>query len=756
MKNHSHRYALLLSTAVTAVAGILEAAPAFAQTAANDAAAQTSTGLQEIVVTAQKRTERLQDVPVSITALDSGSLARQNLVSLQDYASRVPGLNYSGTQQSQIAIRGITTGGTGINPTVAILVDDVPFGSSTAFPLANTLDLDPADIRQVEVLRGPQGTLYGASNLGGLIKYTTIQPNTSDYSGTMQLDGNNATNGGYGYGARGTLNVPLANDVAAVRVSGFYRKDPSVGFNALTNDDRANTSRAYGGRAALLLRPVERLTLDFSALYQKLRRFGNAGGARVQEYVDANYKPQFGPLGTNNLPQPSFEKVQLYTGRAVYDLDFATATSITSYSKYRGQDNSDLTQLFAGAIPFFSVIGVNFPPTNRLVLDAGHQTNKWTEEFRLASKDNQPLEWLVGFFYTHEKSDNPQDIDSVGTGSPDNIYSGHRYSKYEEYAGFADLTYHFTPKFDVQVGARYAHNSQDFTSVATGRLELLLSGFTTNNLVVDGTSKEGAWTWLVTPRYRFSRDLMVYARVATGYRPGGPNLPQPGISNTFNSDKTTNYEAGIKGELMDHKVRFDADAFWIDWKNIQLLTINPATALAYTSNGSAARSRGFEASVDVKPLPGLTLGANGAYIDAELTSGLPGSGGANPAAYGVSGDRLPFSAHWTGNLNAEQEFNLDTHTSFYVGGNLSLVGRRLADFTNSAAAPRVVLSSYRQLDLRAGIRRDGYGLNFFVKNLSNSRGAFSGAYQTNYIPVNGYQLSLINPRTIGINVTAAF
>lgn len=709
--------------------------------------------VQEIIVTAQKRSERLQDVPVSITALDATSLTQQNLVTLQDYVSRVPGLTYAGTQQGEIAIRGVTTG-FGTNPTVSILVDDVPFGSSTAFPQANSLDLDPADVRQVEVLRGPQGTLYGASSLGGLIKYTTIEPNTHKFSATAESDGDKATDGGYGYGLRGTANVPLVDGVAALRVSGFYREDPPIGYDALTGQHDANHSHAYGWRAALRINPIEPLTIDLTAFNQQLSSFGNAGGTRVEEYVDSNYRPQYGDLGYSNLAQPSFDKDRLYTGRVNYDLDFATVTSITSYSQYLGNQAQDLTQLFSGLIPVLSLVGVNIPATDRTLLGNGHSTNKWTEEFRLASKGNQKLDWLVGFFYTHEKSDNPQVLDANGSGSPINIYTGQRLSTYKEYAGFADLTYHFTPEFDIQVGDRYAHNSQTFTTVASGPLEILTTG-DTSPVVTRGISSEGAWTWLVTPRYRFSPNLMAYVRIATGYRPGGPNLPQTGVPDAFRSDKTTNYEVGVKGELWDNKVRFDADGFWIDWSNIQLLNINKATQFAYTSNGSAARSRGFEASVDYNPWRGLTLGANGAYIEATLTKDLPQSATISPVN-GVAGDRLPYSPRWTGNLSAEQQFDLGARSTIYFGGNLSFVGKRLSDFTDTAADPRVHLSSYQQLDLRAGLRRDGYGLNFFVKNANNSRGALTGSYQTNYVPANGYVLNLINPRTIGLNLTASF
>ena len=755
MKNSDYRCTLFLSTAMIAASavGLLGAAPVSAQQAEGDQVGDEPSGENVIVVTAQKRNERLQEVPLSVTALDAASLSQQNLVSLQDYSSRVPGLTYSGNQQGEIAIRGVTTG-FGTNPTVAILVDDVPFGSSTAFPQASSLDLDPSSLKQVEVLRGPQGTLYGASSLGGLIKYTTAEPDTYDFSGTAEVGANLATDGGEGYSVRGMANVPLIDGVAGIRVSGFYRRDPPIGYNALTNEEDGNRSRTYGWRAALRVNPTDALTMDFAVLDQQLRNFGNTNGSRAQEFVDSNYQPQYGDLGYFNLPQPSFSKNRLYTARLNYDLGFADATSITSYSKYSGNEDVDLTQLFSGIIPILSLVGADIPPDDRVILGNGHSTKKWTQELRLTSNGSATIDWIVGFFFTDEDSENPQILDAVGTGNPINIFTGERNSAYKEYAGFAALTYHFTPEFDVQVGGRYAHNSQTFETVASGPLQVLQTGDTAP-AVTRGTSSENAFTWLITPRYRFSPDLMAYARVATGYRPGGPNLPQQGVPDTFDSDKTVNYELGIKGELFDRKIRFDVAGFWIDWSDIQLLNINSATQFAYTTNGSAARSRGIEGSVDYRAWEGFTLGANVAYIEAELTEDLPQPATVSPVD-GEAGDRLPFSPKWVANLSARQEFDLSDNATIYFGGNFSIVGKRFGNFTDSETHPRVYLASYTQIDLNAGIRWEDYSLNFFVKNANNSRGAISGSYQTNYVPENGYILNLINPRTIGVSFNASF
>src|ERR1700678_1267405 len=248
--------------------------------AADNSPSASNENLAEIVVTAEKREERLQDVPVPVTVISTEDLLNTNHQRLQDYYTTVPGLNLvSGDGASSLAIRGITTGGgsTG-NPTVGVTIDDVPFGSSSGLLAfgGQIPDIDPSDLARVEVLRGPQGTLYGASSIGGLLKYVTVDPSTEGFSGRMQADANSVYNGnGPGYVVRGAVNIPLT-DTLAVRASAFTRRDAGYIDDPFIGRDGVNRADVNGGRVSLLWRPSADLSLKIGALLQDTRGFGSA------------------------------------------------------------------------------------------------------------------------------------------------------------------------------------------------------------------------------------------------------------------------------------------------------------------------------------------------------------------------------------------------------------------------------------------------------------------------------------------------
>src|SRR3984957_15499156 len=232
--------------------------------------------LEEVIVPAQKREERLQDVPVPVTVIKADSLVENNQTRLQDFYTSVPGLTVmpstsgSGGSFQSVSIRGITTG-VYTNPTVGIAVDDVPYGSSTAIGAGGGMvvaDIDPADLARIEVLRGPQGTLYGASSMGGLIKYVTVDPSTDATTGRVEANMNGVVNGAeLGYGALCSINLPLGDNLA-LRASGFTRQDPGYIDNVQTGQTGINEDRVSGGRIAALWRPSPSLSLKVSALYQ--------------------------------------------------------------------------------------------------------------------------------------------------------------------------------------------------------------------------------------------------------------------------------------------------------------------------------------------------------------------------------------------------------------------------------------------------------------------------------------------------------
>lgn len=707
--------------------------------AANEASIDQGTPLEEIVVTAQKREEGLQDAAVPITAVAGQTLIDSNQLRLQDYYTSVPGLNLTnnGGSQSVIAIRGLTTGA-GANPTVGIVVDDAPFGSTRSLAGSFAPDIDPGDLARVEVLRGPQGTLYGASSLGGLIKFVTVDPSPDALGGHAQADTENVSHGdGVGYGLRGGINAPLSNTLA-IRVSGFDRQTPGYVDDSALHINGVNKEHVSGGRFSVLWRPSQDLSLKLSALFQNDGADGQSAVTLLAGLGDLQ-QVQVLPLGSYHNALSS------YTATLTADFDGVSLVSISGYSVNDYHSLVDTGSFFAAfsAEPLYGVGGAENYHSAR--------TSKFTQEIRLSGSLHQRLDWLIGVFYTHEDSptrDVYYAVNPFTLSVPGLILDDPYPTTYAEYAAFADLTYHFTDQFDVQIGGRESQNSQRYSETLTGPLDELL-GFPSPAIEPPERTKDNSFTYLLTPRYKFSPDLMLYARLASGYRPGGPNstcilFPAPC---RFAPDKTVSYEVGIKGETLDRMLSFDASMYYIDWKNMQLQVTSPSSGTLFYTNAGRAKSQGLELSVQAKPLAGLTVSAWAASNDATLTSDFP----ANSAAFGVAGDRLPYSSRFSGNVSFEEDFPLATRATGFVAGAESYVGSRESEFTGSAQQSRRTLPAYAQASMRTGVRCDSWMFNLFVNNIADKRGALalfvSGPIQN---------VVLIQPRTVGLSVSKTF
>ena len=713
-----------------------------AQAADSTGPADTSGGdLAEVVVTAEKRNERLQDVPVPVTAITADTLLENNQVRLEDYYTSVPGLSLTSSTfgQPSVIIRGIATGaGTLTNPTVGITVDDVPYGSST--PMgggAIVPDIDPSDLQRVEVLRGPQGTFYGASSIGGLIKFVTVDPSTDALSGRIQADVNGIHNGdGAGYGLRGAVNVPLS-DTWALRASGFFRRDPGYVNDVLTGMRGVNREEDYGGRLSALWKPSDAFSLKLGALFQDSQRYGGNG-------VDAG--SDFEDLRQTSIPNTGgFErKYQVYSANLTARLGNATLTSISGYSINSLRDSVDLTSgLGSLTDSIFGVSGLNGAEINK--------TTRFSEEVRLAMPFGQRFDWLVGAFYTHEYSPYQQPMLAAEAATGEVVGTALDYnwwSKYEEYAVFTDLTVRFTDNFDVQFGGRESANRQSYGETDTGPFVPIFEGLPSPVLYGLLRSSEDSFTYLVTPRLKLTPDLMLYARLASGYRPGGPDdvAQQFHLPPTYQPDKTENYELGLKGDAFDRTLSFDASIYYINWKDIQLTVVSPELNIGYFTNGSRAKSEGVELSGQWAPRAGLKLGAWVAYSDAELTESFP----ADSAAYGVAGDRLPYSSRFSGNLSVDDDFPLTGAMSGFAGATASYVGSREGLFQPSApdVTPRNVLPGYTRLDLHTGVKYDAWTVNLYVNNATDSRGVLNN----DHLPY----IYLIQPRTVGLSLVRTF
>ena len=547
---------------------------------------ESGASLQEVVVTAEKVREPLNRVPLSMTVLTADDLASRGALQFRDFANMIPGLTYTtaGPGFTQISLRGITTGDD-VNSTVGIYVDDVPIGTSTGFAMGGQLALDVGlfDIAQVDVLRGPQGTLYGANTMGGLIKYVTSQPNATQYGGKLQAGASYTKDGTENYDVTATGNIPLVPNTLALRATGFESRDGGFIDNVALGEHNVNRSDTYGGRTDVLFTPADNLTVRLSGFLQDISR----SGMPTADFTAAG-DPVVGNLDQNNpLDQPFHQQFRLVSGTLTYVLAPLIVTSISSYQAMQSQVFYDYSHIF---VPEFASFGLLYGAVGDY---QGLQTGKFTQEIRLASNGSNRVDWLLGGFYTHEMSSDAQMFvlrDSAGDPTPNNLYSLSTPSLFKELAAFGDVTYHVTDKVAVTGGVRYSHNSQNFTEYGSG---LFTQSEPTN------TSSEGVYTYLGNARYFINKRSTLYVRYATGYRPGGPNYiarspvtGAPIAPLTFGSDHLRSYEAGLKTVTLNRVFSADIDAYYIDWSDIQVITT--IDGFSVYANAAAAKSQGME------------------------------------------------------------------------------------------------------------------------------------------------------------------
>ena len=705
------------------------------------ATAQTSTNvsvLEEVVVTAQKFEQKLSETPLSVTAISAHNLEALGATQFRDFASTVPSLTFttSGVGSTQVNLRGITTGNN-ISPTVGIYVDEVPYGSSTPFASGAQLALDVGlfDVSRIEILRGPQGTLYGASTMGGLLKYVSVLPDVSAFGATARAGVVSTSGGGVGYDAAAAINAPLADDKAALRVSGFYTHDSGFIDNLTNGRDDVNESNVYGGRVDLFVKPADKLSLRLAAFAQNIDRDGTASA----DFGLASGEPIDGDLDQRRLRAEPFEQeFRLVSGTLTYDFENAALTSISSYQTVRSHAITDVSEFFGPALAAGGIV------LGSVEVEKENETDKFTQEVRLAAT-GQTLDWSIGAFYTDEQSDQFQTLNAStpdGAVFPVDLLTVNLPSSYEEYAGFGTLTWHLTQQLDFTGGVRYAHNSQRFEQIGSG--PLIFS-------VPERSETESIVTYLATIRYRASDNLMSYLRYATGYRPGGPNVVlndlsgQPLASPTFGADKLRSYEGGIKASTADGRFGVDAAVYFIKWDDLQINAVR--NGLGVVDNAAAAESKGAELTLTLIPTPHLTLVGAVGYIDAELSEDAPDLGG-------LEGDRLPDTPEFTGTLSADYTFEVGGRAAF-LGTTVRHVTDRVSSYDSSAGSPQYDLPEYTTVDLRTGLQLGSARLQLYVRNAFDERGKLSAT--TAFSALGGpVWVSLVQPRTIGFNVITQF
>ena len=733
-------------------------------------------GLEEIIVTAQRRAQTLAEIPMSITVLSGEELSRQQADNFQDLVDLIPGFSITTTQRgaTRITLRGINTGG--VASTVAVYVDDVPFGSSTGLANGAVLsgDFDTFDLARLEVLRGPQGTLYGASSLGGVLKYVPNAPSTEAFEVKAQGSVESVDDGGMGYAFTGVLNAPIS-DTFAVRASAFYRVDEgfidSIGNNpipTLTDPNvnviegtqvasELNSLDTYGGRLSALFQPTDNFSINLAALLQDIE----SGAPDVVDADPDTLKPlNSKPVQSRYQDASSDFEYRIYSADIEWDFGPMTLESITSDSTFEQnfQQDAAIAAPLAG-VPLSALLTFTFddPTTPEIapllsaVLPQVTSTDKVTQEFRLVSAESDTFEWIVGAFYTDEESLISQEIIAVDAGT-ENPAAGlpvlavaNLESTYEELAFYANASWYITPAFELNFGARTSDNDQTARQITSGPLA--------GDSDFSVKSSENPFTWSISPRFEISDSTSVYARVATGFRPGGPNVVPPGAPadtpRTYDSDSLTSYEVGVKTATSDGRFSLDAAAYFLDWDDVQLLVV--VNGIGLNANGGKAESKGLEFTAGFYPVDGLSLSLNGAYTDAYLTEDT------DPILVGGSdGDPLPFVPEWRMGLGADYEWSLSNDRMAYVGGNLTYTDDRPSGFSNLDSNGDVrTAESYTTVNLRAGYTAGRWSLELYGKNLTNELGITS--IDSDNTPATGrVELGVIRPRTYGLMLGVSF
>jgi iron complex outermembrane recepter protein len=596
------------------------------------------------------------------------------------------------------------------------------------------------------VLSGPQGTLFGANALGGTLRYITEAPKLSQLSGQVEAEGDYATHGAAGGAVRAELNAPLGDKVA-LRVVGVDEDDPGYTDDPSHGRKDIGDARILNGRASLLFAISPKLDVQLNGFAEHVQ----SNGFDVSMRDPITHEPTQGPYDQSFAsPQPS--EAELYLGSAVvrYDLGWSNFTSITAYQTTANHSTSDFAVAYSAILG--SILGPAGVNPYALVVDA--TSKRFTQEARLASPSGGRLEWVAGAFYSDEQtfqSDvirNNADPKGLLLGLP--IGTFNLPSTAKDFALFANATYRITPTLDVTLGVRQTWDSDVFSSSGFGFV--VNPPAPTTAITGRGTSDQSVQTYLVNLRYHPTDATMVYARIASGYRPGGPNLQTGGGgagNQSFASDTLWNYEVGLKQTLSDRGF-INLDAYDIEWSDIQ--QVRNIGGVNQLVNAGNARIDGAEGTFSYRLLPQFNVLVTAAYTDARLTTPAPLLGLAQ------AGARLPLSPVFSSALVASYSFELPG--SIHGALNLAVrqIGERNSGYPGSTVAINYKLAAYNVVDLTANFGSDaGWQVSPYIKNIFDVRGEVSAQTATNqFVPGAPVPVTLTQPRTFGLVIGRSF
>lgn len=700
----------------------------------SDAAlAQTARSGEEIVVTASKREEKLRDVGAGISVVTSQQLDDLHASSVQDFIQLLPGvsLQSNGTPgRETIAVRGVSPQGSGA--TTVTYIDDIAVGATSveAEPSTYAIDINPSDVARVEVLKGPQGTLYGASSMGGVIKYVMKTPSLSQTGMSLTATGE-AIEGGQASGnVRGSISIPLVRDQLALRVSGYYRGIGGYIDNSANGARNINSGHDGGITAMLFWKPSARFDVKLGLVHQSSR----ANGYDSVDINTATGQPEFGAY-TQARYTPEFfhQTTDLLSSSITFHAGLGQVLLASSLSRTNNADGLDFSYLWQD-------YGLPGGASNPGLKSGIHRTEKHSEELRFTTNRLGPIEAIFGAYYNHEAVNFDafygyyDATANLGRGTSLGDYV--QFANLTEFAGFANVTAYLSDTLDISGGIRRSHIVQNFVSAREGPLFTDTDGYVRTS----EHFSEGATTYLAGLRWHPVKDVLLYARAASGYRPGGGRTVPPGapagLADYYVSDSLWNYEVGAKASLFDGRLSFDADVFLIDWNDIQsYIAIGD---ISIDGNGGKAVSKGVEGQITAVPLPGLTLSAAATYNDAHFTETTESF---------TAGGRVPGVAKATWTLSAAYDWSLGGAWKGTLGGDVS----RRSSQLDSTLAP---LPAYTMVNARFNLTNGRQSVGIYVRNLANTQAIIGTQLRYGSLPF--WTANVTRPRTFGISATQSF
>ncbi len=745
MRKNSLLGAASLSACIVAAGLSLGATAA----SAADNAAPPVTELDTLIVTATKRKESVRDVAMPISAVSGADLQKANANSLADYITRLPGVAFNDYQPgvSEVVVRGIaattyheqgqTTTGYYLNEVVLV---------EPGFPIGIP-DIDTFDLERVEVLRGPQGTLFGSSTLGGLLNYVAKTANVDKYEGAAEglIGTTKNSHGDANYAVKAMVNIPIVADKLGVRLVGLQRHDAGYLDNPGTKVDGANDFRTRGLRGSAVLQAAEGTKFTFLSTYQDTL-------LDDQTYLSHDY--------VRDTPRAEPQKTAFWLNslRLDQDVGFADLTMIGS------TDHKTNTTVFS--YPYAYVTGVT--TGSAAAYDRGvAKANMDTFEARLASKENDRFKWLIGASYMHAKKDSVDHIYQAGAAAyidahpslfggykgavlapGDSIYGYISDTVNKDFGVFGELSYKITPQWEITVGGRY-YDTKNTATITNAAGTLGAGSYTPTDSTFGTGQKEDGFTPKVTLAYRPVKGTMLYATYSRGFRVGGPNPNAAilaGIPKSYGSDTVDNYEAGLKTGLFENRLSLDLSVFHLDWKDIQARLFTAAPYYySYVTNAGGAKVNGVEFSGSFKITPHLTFSNNTTYQDAKLKTFLPDTFAAG-GGY-AAGTTLPGSSKWSTANTLSLEFpELTLKPTFEVAQ------RYLSKAPVAFGNPNT-RGDFTIVDLRASITpTDKVRLMAFVNNVGNTYGILNAPFTDQAAPA----YSITRPRTMGVRADVSF